>query len=120
LESKKLALTIANAALNKQALSVEIINVGPKVDYADYVVICSGNSPRQVDAIINGVEADLKKEKIYPLSIEGQKNSQWVLMDYGDVIFHVFEEQNRLFYDLENLWIDATRVPVKQTASDMR
>lgn len=117
LESKLLALAIADAALEKQALSTEIINVSSKVDYADYVVICSGQSERQVDAIISGVESALKKEKVYPLSVEGKQNCQWVLMDFGDVIFHVFEDQNRGFYDLDGLWIDAERIPLHQFAA---
>ena len=112
--SKELALHIASAALEKHALSLEIINVEGKVSYADYVVICSGRSQRQVKAIIDGVEGDMKKDKIYPLGVEGRQNCQWVLMDYGDVIFHTFEDLKRGFYDLDGLWIDADRVPLPQ------
>ena len=113
MEPKQLALAIADAALEKQAIATEIINVRHKVDYADYVVICSGQSERQVDAIISGVEQSLKQQKVYPLGVEGKQNCQWVLMDFGDVIFHVFEDQNRGFYDLDGLWIDAQRVPLR-------
>jgi ribosome-associated protein len=114
-EPKDLALFIAKSALDKQALSVEIINVEGKVSYADFIVICSGRSTRQVQAIIDAVEADVKKEKVYPLGTEGRQNGEWVLMDYGDVIFHVFEDHKRGFYDLDGLWIDAERVPNPDT-----
>jgi len=118
LDSKELALAIADAALDKQALSLEIMNISEKVSYADYVVICSGRSDRQVEAIVNGVEAALKAKKKIPLGVEGKQNCQWVLMDYGDVIFHVFEDQNRGFYDLDGLWIDAERLPSRQAPSN--
>jgi ribosome-associated protein len=112
LEAKKLALAIADAALDKQAESIEIINVTGKVDYTDYIVICSGRSERQVEAIVAGVEAALKEHAVFPLGVEGRQANQWVLMDYEDVVFHVFENDRRGFYDLESLWIDAERLPL--------
>jgi len=114
LDSKALALAIAEAALDKQALSLEIKNIADKVSYADYVVICSGRTDRQVEAIVNGVEAALKEMKRVPLGVEGKQHCQWVLVDYGDVILHVFEDQNRGFYDLDGLWIDAERLPLRK------
>jgi ribosome-associated protein len=116
LEAKELALAIADAALEKQAEFLEIINVIGKVDYTNYVVICSGRSDRQVEAIVAGVEAALKERQVHPLGVEGRQSAQWVLMDYVDVIFHVFEDHKRGFYDLETLWIDAERLPVRKTA----
>jgi len=116
LDSKALALRIAEAALDKQATSLEIRHIAEKVSYADYVVICSGRSERQVEAIANGVDAAMRAHKKHPLGIEGKENGQWILMDYGDVIFHVFEETNRGFYDLDGLWIDADRVPLRKIA----
>jgi ribosome-associated protein len=116
LDAKELALKIASAALDKQALTIEIIDVGNKVDYASYIVICSGRSERQVDAIATAVEAALKAQRVYPLGVEGREANQWVLMDYGDVVFHVFEDHNRGFYDLDGLWIDAARVPLRAAA----
>ena len=112
LQAKEIALVIADAALEKQALTIEIIDVETKVDYTSYIVICSGRSERQVDAIASGVEMELKKHKVFPLGVEGRSANQWVLMDYGDVVFHVFEDQTRGFYDLDGLWIDAQRVPI--------
>lgn len=113
MDAKELALKIASAALDKQALTIEIIDVGTKVDYASYIVICSGRSERQVDAIADAVEAALKQLKLYPLGVEGREANQWVLMDYGDVVFHIFEDHTRGFYDLDGLWIDAARVPLR-------
>jgi ribosome-associated protein len=113
LDAKELALKIASAALDKQALTIEIIDVGSKADYASYIVICSGRSERQVDAIATGVETSLKKERVFPLGVEGREANQWVLIDYGDVVFHVFEDHTRGFYDLDGLWIDAARLPLR-------
>lgn len=118
MDAKELALVIADTALEKQALATEIIDVTGKVDYTDYIVICSGRSARQVEAIATGVEATLAKASVRPLGVEGREANQWVLMDYGNVIVHVFEDNTRGFYDLEGLWIDAVRVPVRPAASD--
>ncbi len=116
MEAKELALAIADEALAKQAEFIEIINVVGKVDYTNYVVICSGRSERQVEAIVSGVEQAMKKRNVYALGVEGRQSCQWVLMDYTDVIFHIFEDTKRGFYDLETLWIDAERLPVRKTA----
>jgi ribosome-associated protein len=116
LEAKELALAIADIALEKQALALEIIDVSGKVDYTTYLVICTGRSERQVEAITSGVETALKKRRIYPLGVEGKKANQWVLMDYEDVVLHVFEDHRRGFYDLDSLWIDAERIPLRRAA----
>ena len=116
MESKQLALAIADAALDKQALSIEIIDVAEKVDYADYIVICSGRSERQVAAITQAVERALRDQGVHSVGVEGRESNTWVLMDFGEVIFHAFEDQTRGFYDLDGLWIDATRVPIRQAA----
>lgn len=79
----------------------------------DYFVICSGESTTQVKAIGEQIELKLKEVKTAPLGIEGLKNNLWVLMDYGDVIIHIFEEETRAFYELEKLWIDAKKIPVE-------
>ena len=116
MNSKELALQVAELALEKQALSVEIMDVGQKVDYTDYIVICSGRTDRQVDAIVSEVETTLKKEGVTALGVEGRENNKWVLMDFGEVVVHVFEDITRGFYDLEGLWIDAVRVPIRPVA----
>lgn len=112
-EARRTALAIAEAGLDKKALEVVILDVREKVDYADFVVVMSGRSDRQVSAICKGIEQDLReKHKIRCHAIEGLPQAQWALMDFGDVIVHVFHEDVRGYYDLETLWMDAARVTV--------
>lgn len=109
------ALAVAEVALDKKALNIEIIDVRGKVDYADYVVLMSGRSDRQVSALARSIEEELKrKEKIRCSGIEGLGQGSWVLMDFNDVIVHIFHEDMRGYYDLESLWNDAGRVDVAQ------
>ncbi len=111
---RALALGIASAALDKKALKVEIIDVVGKVDYADYVVLMSGRSDRQVASLAKAIEDDMKSELgARCLSVEGLPHGNWVLMDFGDVVVHIFHQDTRGYYDLESLWIDATRVEVE-------
>ncbi len=113
--ARKVALAIAAAALENKALNVEIIDVRGKVDYSDYVVVMSGRSDRQVNALGRLIEEDLEKNlKARCLGMEGMPQGSWLLMDYGDVIVHIFHEDTRGYYDLETLWMDAARVPVEQ------
>jgi ribosome-associated protein len=111
-DGRKLALLIAEAGLDKKALQAEIIDVRGKVDYADYVVIMSGRSDRQVNAIARGIEEKAKESGYRCLGVEGLPSGSWVLMDFSDVIVHIFHEDTRGYYDLESLWIDAARVSV--------
>jgi len=109
--ARETALHIASAALDKKALNVEIIDVRGKVDYADYVVVMSGRSDRQVGAIAKGIQTDLKqKYGVACLGVEGLPQGSWALMDFGDVIVHIFHRDTRGYYDLEALWMDAARV----------
>jgi ribosome-associated protein len=98
------------AVLGKKALDVVILNVGDLTSLADAFIICSGRSNRQVTAIAEYIRATLKKKGLSPLSIEGLKEGHWVLMDYGNVVIHVFYDSVRRFYDLEGLWADAPRI----------
>jgi ribosome-associated protein len=98
------------AVLGKKALDVVILNVGGLTSLADTFIICSGRSNRQVTAIAEYIRTTLKKEGLTPLSIEGLKEGHWVLMDYGNVVIHVFYDSVRRFYDLEGLWADAPRI----------
>lgn len=113
LDAKELALTVAGIALDKQAIALEIIDVSNKVDYTRYLVICSGRSERHVDALCSAVEQGMRERGIRPLGVEGRQANQWVLVDYDDIILHVFEDTRRGFYDLDGLWIDADRVPLR-------
>jgi ribosome-associated protein len=98
------------AALNKKVLGLVALDVRELTSIADYFIICSGRSNRQVRAVAESIQVDLKKKKIKPLSVEGQKEGHWVIMDYGHVIIHIFYEPIRTLYDLESLWIDAKRI----------
>jgi ribosome-associated protein len=98
------------AVLGKKALNVVALDVAELTSIADTFIICSGRSNRQVSAIADYIKTDLKKHNIKPLSVEGSKDGQWVLLDYGHVIIHVFYEPLREFYDLEGLWVDAKRI----------
>jgi len=98
------------AVLGKKAANVVALDVAELTSYADVFIICSGRSNRQVSAIAEFIQTDLKKHKIMPLSVEGTKDGHWVLLDYGHVIIHVFYEPVREFYDLEGLWVDAKQI----------
>ena len=98
------------AVLGKKAESVVVLDVRGLTSIADAFIICSGRSNRQVSAVADHVERVLKHEGIRPLSVEGRKEGHWVLMDYGQVIIHVFYTETRTFYDLEGLWVDARRI----------
>ncbi|UCD77425.1 MAG: ribosome silencing factor, partial [Desulfobacterales bacterium] len=98
------------AILGKKAMNVVALDVAELTSYADVFIICSGRSNRQVSAIAEYIQTDLRKHKIKPLSVEGTKDGHWVLLDYGHVIIHVFYEPVREFYDLEGLWVDAKRI----------
>jgi ribosome-associated protein len=110
--ARELALAIAQAALDKKALDVEIIDVTGKVDYADYVVVMSATSDRQANAIAKNIDSELSRQGQRANSIEGLPQGAWVLMDYGDVVVHIFHQDTRGYYDLEALWYDAERVEV--------
>lgn len=110
--ARELAVSIASAGLDKKAVGVEILDVRGRVDYADFLVIMTGRSDRHVASIAQGIEEELGKKKIVPISTEGLPAASWVLLDYADVVVHVFQEDARQLYDIEGLWMDASRVSV--------
>jgi len=92
-----------------------ILEVKNLSSFTDFFVICSGNSDRQVQAIAAHLEEKLGQGGIRPLSIEGKREGRWILLDYGDVVIHVFYQPVREFYNLERLWSDAPRIELPQT-----
>lgn len=114
-DSRRLALRAAEAGLDKKAIGVEIIDVVGKVDYADFLVLMTGTSDRHVSSIARGVDEELSKAGHPPMSVEGLPRGEWVLLDFVDVVVHVFAEDTRSLYDLDGLWMDAGRVPVPKT-----
>jgi ribosome-associated protein len=115
--SQRLALLAAQAGLEKKASDVEIVDVSGKVDYADYLVLMTGQSDRHVAAIAGSVDELLAKHGSPAISIEGLPTAHWVLIDLVDVVVHVFLENTRALYDLDGLWMDAGRLPVPQSAT---
>jgi ribosome-associated protein len=101
------------AALDKKALEPVLLDVSEQSTYTDYILVLSGRSDRHVQAVADAVAEVLKKQRgLTPLGVEGNRDGQWALLDFGDLVVHVFYHPVRDFYDLEGLWIDAPRVPV--------
>jgi len=98
--------------LDKKATDALILQVAPLTSVADYLVIGSADSDRQASAIADHIDGILSRSGTRPLSIEGRRSSQWVLMDFGDVIVHIFRQDVREHYALERLWADAKRIAV--------
>ena len=98
------------AVLNKKVIVPVVLDVRELTSIADYFIICSGLSNRQVKAVAESIQVDLKKSGIKPLNIEGQQEGHWVVMDYDHVIIHIFYEPVRTLYDLESLWADAKKI----------
>src|SRR5262245_46484628 len=101
------------AALDKKALEPVLLDVGEKSSYTDFILVLSGRSDRHVQSVADAVEAALKQHHAKPIGIEGKRDGQWALLDFGDIVVHIFYHPVREFYDLEGLWIDAPRVPVE-------
>jgi ribosome-associated protein len=106
-----------NAVLGKKALRLVVLDLRGIATFTDTFIICSGRSNRQVTAIAEHIEAELKKQGKRPLSVEGVKEGHWALLDYGHVIIHVFYESVREFYNLEGLWTDAKKVNIEHLLS---
>ena len=103
---KMMAQIACKAIDDKKGQDIQIIDIHNVSVIADYFVIASGTNSNQVQAIVDNVEEQLGRAGFEAKQIEGNRNSSWILMDYGDVIVHVFDEENRLFYDLERIWRD--------------
>lgn len=112
IDAKRRALWCVNASLEKKATDMVVMNVSETSFFTDYFVICSGSSDRQVQAIASAIQEKMKKNGVLPLGVEGEKNGQWVLMDYDDVIVHIFYEPVREFYGIEKLWSEAPKVEI--------
>jgi ribosome-associated protein len=111
-ESREVAILIAVAGIEKKASGLEVIDVAGRVDYADFLVLMSGRSDRHVTALASAIEEALRKRNKRALAVEGLPHANWVLMDFGDVVVHVFQDDARSAYDIDALWMDARRVPV--------
>jgi ribosome-associated protein len=109
---KRRAVKIAKLAAEKKAIDTVVIELKDLSTIADYFVICSGENPAQIKAIVESIEGYFSKKKIFPIGREGADFSRWVLIDYGDIVVHVFDEETREYYNLEKFWMDAPKVPI--------
>ena len=117
-QSKEMARIAYNALSDKKGEDIKIIDITGVSVLADYFIIATGNSDSQVNALVDNVEEELHKAG-YPLKQrEGRANSSWILLDFGDIIVHVFDKENRLFYDLERIWKDGRNITLEELKED--
>jgi ribosome-associated protein len=113
-DSKTKSLVCLKAAIEKKAVDPILLELKEIASFTDYFLLLSGKSDRQVQAIAQAIEEALKKKGVRPLGQEGMLGGKWVLMDYEDVVVHIFLEPMRRFYDLEGLWVDAPRIDLQK------
>jgi ribosome-associated protein len=112
LTSLELARRIAGLAQEKLAKDVVILDMRPACTYTDFFVVCTGQNPRQTVAIYEEVRRAVKRERILPQAVEGEREATWIVADYLDVVLHVFTPDARAYYRLEELWDDVPSVEV--------
>lgn len=112
--SKKMTKLAYDALDEKKAEDISVLEIGDISIIADYFIIANGTNSSQVQALVDSVEATLAKNGHHPKRIEGIRSTTWVLMDYGDLIVHIFSKEDRLFYDLERIWRDGKKVSKEQ------
>jgi ribosome-associated protein len=113
LQAIELARLALDAALDKKALEPVLLDVREQSSYTDYILIISGRSDRHVQSVAEGITTSLKEHGARTIGVEGKRDGHWALLDYVDVVVHVFYHPVRERYDLEGLWSDAPRVPVE-------
>jgi ribosome-associated protein len=117
--TKERLILCINATLQKKAKDIVVLNLKGVSSFTDYMIICSGSSEREVQAIAGAIQLFVKKDGMMPLGTEGEANGQWVLLDYDDVVISVFYEPIRTFYNLENLW-DVPRMSVDESKKEIK
>ena len=110
--SREMAKTACHALSEKKAEDLRIIEISEISPLADYFIIATGANTNQIEAMRDAVEEALYKAGVQVKQIEGNRSSSWLLMDYGEIIVHVFSKEDRLFYDLEKIWTDGKRIEV--------
>lgn len=113
-ESLRMAKLAYTALDEKKAEDITIIDISEISVIADYFIIANGTSTRQVQSLVDNVSDHLQKEGFEPKRIEGTNTSHWILVDYGDIIVHVFTKEDRLFYDLERIWKDGKEISIDE------
>jgi ribosome-associated protein len=107
-------LVAVRAAESKKATDIKVLELTGVASFADYFMICTGNNPKQVQAIADEVGLRLKNAGEHPISVEGYNQAEWILADYGDLLVHVFSAKSREYYDLERLWRAAKAVEIPE------
>ena len=110
LQSKEMTRLAIEALEDKKAEDIRIIDISEVSVLADYFLIASGSNRNQIQALTDSVEEVLGRAGFAPKQIEGHNTANWILMDYGDLIVHIFDRENRLFYDLERIWCDGRKI----------
>lgn len=105
-KSREMAQLAYNAMADKKAEDIKVIDISEITPIADYFVICTGGNPSQIDAIVDNVADTLGRAGYHARQNEGVRKSGWILMDYTDIVVHVFTREDRMFYDLERIWRD--------------
>ena len=114
--SREMAKTACRALSEKKAEDLRVIEISEISPLADYFIIATGSNTNQIQAMVDAVDEALTKEEHQVKQIEGNRNSSWVLIDYGDIIVHIFSQEDRLFYNLEKIWTDGKRIEVEDLA----
>ena len=112
--SREMAKIACHALSDKKAEEIRVIEISEISPIADYFVIATGANSNHLQAMVDAVEEELGKQGHTPKQIEGTRSSSWVLMDYRDIIVHVFSKEDRLFYDLERIWTDGKKLSVEE------
>src|SRR3982751_3040690 len=120
IEPDEAVMIAARAAADKKATDIVLLDLKEVASFTEFFLISTGTNARQVQAISNAVEEELRKAGKRPLHTEGYSSAEWILLDYGDFIVHVFSAASRRFYDLERLWRDAKRVEIKDEGGRMK
>ncbi|MDD6311239.1 MAG: ribosome silencing factor [Firmicutes bacterium] len=111
-EIRNKAEQIAQTLSDKKGIDVTIIDIQPKAAFADYFVLASGGSERQVSALVDSVEDVMEPQGVFPKSVEGRRSSGWILMDYGDIVVNVMTIEMREKYNIEKIWGDCETIEV--------
>ncbi len=109
-DSKKMAAIAWKALAEKKGEDIKILDIHEISVLADYFIIASGNNPPQIEALTDLVRDKLEEEGYFVKRVEGNRNSSWILLDYGDLVVHIFNREDRLFYDLERIWSDGKQI----------
>ena len=118
MDSLNTAQSIIKILDGKKAINIKMLDIRELTTMADYFIVCSGNSTTQIKAISDEVSEEMAKLGIKPIGREGFATASWVLIDYGDVIVHVFNHESRDFYSIEHLWADAKEVDISDIIED--